>query len=205
MAFKTSSGQAASAVGANGLVQFTTGVAPTAAQFNSNWADDQAPAMYGMLSGVLEGGAGITAAGGLSVSLAAGLSYYARQVWINDAAVTVGVADASTTWLWGCADGQIRQTTTSSPPSGWTARTACILAKVTSSGGAVTAVDLTAQEQARIAAARLAAENAPVSAPAADVIPGGASVLVPAGAQQMLMDSLLVQGAYLVRGKVKVF
>lgn len=204
MAFKTLSGFTSSDVGANGLKQFTSATPPLASDFNNDFTDEQAAAAYGMLAGVLSGGA-ITAAA-LNVTIPAGLTYFARQVWINDGSVvTVSVPDASTTYLWGCSDGQIRQTATTTPPSSFDNRTACILTKVVSSGGNA-AVDDTARQRARTADGpnHVVSENAPSFAPVMDTIPAGAEVTIAAGSQQFVFDSLLVSGILRVSGKLRI-
>jgi hypothetical protein len=94
-------------------------------------------------------------------------------------------------------------TSSASPPDGWSAYTACILALAVAASGTA-ALDLSAQEWARAPAARVASENAAVLAPQADVLPAGSWSVVPAGSQLLIMDALLVQGGLLVRGKVKV-
>ncbi len=201
MAFKTLSSLTNAQVGANGQKSFA-GVL-TADDLNHAFNDDQAAPMEGLLAGVLFGGA--CTASALNVTIPANTIYFARTVWINDADLVVGVSDGTTTYLWGCSDGQIRSTSSTTPPSSFDTRSACILAVAIAVAGVVT-LDRTGQQMGRYAdgAAHLVSENAPVVAPVADTIPAGASASVPAGSQLQVMETLTIAGVLTIGGKVRV-
>lgn len=200
MAWKTAGGLAASAVGASGFVEFASGAPLLAASLNSDLVGAQDGAAYALACGVI--GAFDPTAAGLAVTIPSGSAYFARQVWVADGAAVVNVADGATTWLWGCADGVVRQTLTSAYPTGQTALTCCLLAVVVSAAG-VAVVDVSAQQLARSAGGSGPAwDNGGAWAPAPDVIAGVAAV--PVGCQIALMDRLTVTGRCRVIGKLRV-
>ena len=202
MAFQSYTGAAYTDVAGGGLRSFIDYV--IAANANNDLYDLQSNPMYGLISGVLVGG-DITASA-LAVTIPSGLAFYARQVWINSGTYTLNVADASTTAVWGCCDGQIRTSAGASTyPSTFDYRTACLLCVVTSSGGVAT-VDNTQRQWARSidGTGRRVLDNGGVWAPVPDTIPSTSQAIVPAQHQIQIFDSLTVNGAVTVHGKLRV-
>jgi hypothetical protein len=136
MAITTLSGTLPTSVTAAGVRNYTTGDAVSAAGLQADLGDAYAPAMYCLPSGVVLGFA--CTASGLGVTIPAGSVWYARQVWLVTTDTVVTVPDNSTTYLWGCSDGVIRQTSTTTAPTGYSAYTAAIVAQVSASGGVAT-------------------------------------------------------------------
>jgi hypothetical protein len=136
MAITTLSGTLPTAVTAAGVRNYTTGDAVSAAGLQADLGDAYAPAMYCLPAGVVLGFA--CTASGLSVTIPAGSVWFARQVWLVTGDITVTVPDNATTYLWGCSDGVIRQTSSTTPPTGYTAYTAAIVAQVSASSGVAT-------------------------------------------------------------------
>ena len=146
MGWVAANGLAPAAVGADGIVAFSTGDVPDAADFDANFTAPLDVAGYGLAAGVLAGG--VCTAAALVVTIPDGTTYYARQVWAADGDATVNVTDEATTYVWGCSDGVVRITATSTPPSSFDARTACLLTVATATGGTAS-VDNTLQWAAR--------------------------------------------------------
>lgn len=149
MAWTTLAGTTAAAADAYGLKTLASGAAPSANDFNYNWRDAIRGGAWALQPGVISGG--VCTAANLVVTIPQNTIYYARSQWTNaDAAATSTVPDDATTYLWGCSDGEIRQTANTTPPLGYDVSTACILCKATAAGGTAT-VDLTVQQKARLA------------------------------------------------------
>lgn len=202
--FKTLSGAAPGDVGAGGLRGVTDGEAIGATAFNGDQTDLQSVGMFGLLAGVLSGGA--CTASGLKVTIPAGTRYFARQVWEMVYSPSISVPDAATTALWGCSDGKIRQTASASTrPDGFDPRNCCLLTVATTVAGVAT-VDNSLQERARYAdgTSRRALENGGVWAPVPDDIPAAVEAVVPTGHQIELFDSITVAGTLTVHGKMRV-
>lgn len=201
MAWQTISGTAQASVGASGLKEFAANAPLFASELNRDFQDVQAPALYALASGVLAGG--VCTASGLTVTVPAGTLYYARAVWLSDSAMHYTVPDGATTYLWGCADGIVRMTSTLAPPGGWNYRTACLLCRATTSGG-IAVADNSVQWLARqITAGHQVQETAGVY-PLADYVADGSALSVPDRTQMQIMDSLTVYGALAVYGKARV-
>ena len=203
MAFSTLTGVATGSVQASGLQEQVAGNPVLATRMNADDRELQQVSMQTHLAGVLTGG-DITVAS-LLVSFPVGFRFFARQIWEASGTTQVSVPDAATTYLWGCADGQIRQTSTDAVPGGWDNRTACRLAKAVASGG-VAVLDLSVAHRARFAdaAGRVVCENSGAWSPTPDVIPSGVRVEVPANHQQLLFGTLTVAGTVVVRGKLRM-
>lgn len=129
-----------------GIRALVDGRPAVADDWNRNWRDIQESSSFSLLAGVLEGGA--ATASGLSVTIPSGTIYFARMVWKFTDNTTFVVPDNATTYLWGCSDGVVRQTSSPTPPQGFTTRTACILTKANASSG-VASVDNSVQQKAR--------------------------------------------------------
>jgi len=201
MGWETISETPAASVGPSGLVEWSAGESLSADDLNNNLADNQGVALWGMPSGVLAGGT--CTAAGLAVTVPTGTMYLARNIWIADGNATVNVSDEATTYIWGCSDGELRTTSSTTPPNGYDERTACILCKVVSTGGVAT-VDLSAQQHGRRTIGHRVYEGSGVWAPTPDVIPDGGEAYVPDGHQIALMDSLSVLGGLTVYGVCRV-
>ena len=145
MAFVTLSNLTASDVGQEGIHAFSNTVL-SADNLNTLGLDLLSPARESLLAGVLSGG--ICTASGLNVTIPANTSFVAQQYWVTESSVVVSVPNSATTYIWLCADGQSRQTTTTTPPDGFTLYTACIATKATAAGGNAT-LDNTVQHKAR--------------------------------------------------------
>lgn len=137
-----------SSTGSNGLPQFNAGAALSASDLNNALGGLQQAGMMSLLAGVLIGG--VCAAAGLNVTIPAGTAYFAGQVWTASAAAVIAVPDGAASYLWGCADGQIRKTTSPAAPVGFTTRSACLLTVATATGGVATVTN-TAQQRSRCA------------------------------------------------------
>jgi hypothetical protein len=136
MAITTLGGTLPGSVTGTGVRNYSTGDAVSADGLQADLGDAYAPAMYCLPAGVVLGFA--CTASGLDVTIPAGSVWYARQVWLVTANATVTVADNSSTYIWGCSDGGLRQTVTTLPPIGFSNYTAAIVAQVSASGGVAT-------------------------------------------------------------------
>lgn len=150
---------------------------------------------------MLAGGA--CTADGLVITVPSGTHYLARNVWYADGNAVVSVPDEATTYIWGCADGETRITSSTTPPTGYDERTACILCRVVATSGVAT-VDLSVQQRARRTIGHQVFEGSGAWAPTPDVIASGGVAHVPDGHQIRLMDALTVYGELVVFGKAAV-
>lgn len=116
-----------------GALQVTSGSPLAASDLVAGLTDAAGIARQCLRAGVLAGA--IPTASGLTVTIPHGTVYVAGAVWTISGGSNVVVPDASTTYIWGCADGALRTTSTTTPPTGYDATTACILCKVVASGG----------------------------------------------------------------------
>ncbi len=146
LAIQTKSGQLPATANAMGLQGVTTGMPLQADAYNADARDIQEGHVQALLAGILAGGT-CTAAGALNITIPSGSTWYARQVWTLNADVTIGVAASVTTYVWGCSDGVIRQTT-SGLPSGFDATTAVLLTTATATSSTAS-VSNTGQHIAR--------------------------------------------------------
>lgn len=198
------SGGSSPSAAASGLKEWASGDALAATDLITDLRDEQEAARLGLLSGLLAGG--VCTASALNVTVPVDTVYFARSVWqVVTSAAVIGVPDNATTYLWGCSDGQIRQTSTTTPPTSFDNTTACIIIKATAVSGVIT-LDFSVAQWARQAwgAARVTTENNPSFAPVMDTVPLGATVIIPVGSQQQLFGSLQVSGSLIVRGRLKV-
>jgi len=201
MGWETISETAAASVGASGLVEWSAGDSLSADDLNNNLADVQGVTLWGMPSGVLAGGA--CTAAFLVVTVPDGTRYLARNIWCANGNQTISVTDESTTYVWGCADGVLRITSSSTPPVGWDDRTACILCRAVATGGTAT-VDLSVQQRARLAIGHQVFEGSGIWAPTPDVIGANGIAHVPDANQISLFDALTVLGELTVYGMCRV-
>ena len=205
MAFKTLSGQADTLLAApSGINEWVSGDTPTAAEFNNNLADAYGYPYYSVLAGVMSGGVCTFAT--LVVTVPTSTIYYARQLFVSDSGTNITVPDAATTYVWGCSDGELRITSSTTPPASFDTRTACILCSVAASGGVITSIDLAVQQRCRYAdpANRVQGENAGLWAPIPDSIPSGLTLDIPTDHQITVWDELLVTGTVYVSGKLRL-
>lgn len=140
-------GVGASQVGSNGLKAFSASSALAADDLNNTYKDVQLPLTYLLQPGVTTTGS-ITASG-LVVSFPSGFAFFAQNVWTNNATVTTTVTDGTTTYIWGCSDGNLRKTSSSTQPTGYTGSGSCLLCSATASGGTAT-IDISAQQLSTI-------------------------------------------------------
>lgn len=194
-------------VGSTGVLEFTTGTAVGSANLTKDFRDAYQPATWGMCAGVLAGG--VCTASGLVITVPAGTYYYASQVWYASSSTTVNVPDNSTTYVWGCSDGVLRVTATSSPPIGFTRSQSCLLVLVTSVSGVCT-LNLAIQDAARIAdnTNRIVTEyNAQIGfgfVSEMDTVPAAAVITIPSGYQQTLFEPVVVSGSIICNGRLRV-
>lgn len=147
MAIHTASGQDSGTVGGHGVP--TLGNTVLTATILNNLNIDLLSTLKALcLSGVVAGG--VCTVSGLTVTIPSGTTYYAEMLWSLTSNATVSVVNGTTVYIWGCSDGVIRTTTSTTPPTSFTTSTACIIAKATASGFVVT-LDATAQQQTRYA------------------------------------------------------
>jgi hypothetical protein len=207
MAFRTVAGfnplgGSAPAANANGLYPISGVV--TGANWDKVHRDLVEGARQQSLSGVISGG--VCTAALLVVTIPANTYYIAGGiVWYNTGAETAGVSDDTTTYLWGCSDGVIRPTATTTPPTDFTASTACIITKAVAVSGVAT-VDNSVQQRARTADStnRVIGENAGVFAPVLDTIPSTFRGVIESGSQYNLFGSFTNSGSIVCRGKLRV-
>ena len=151
MALSTLAGSAPSQVQSSGLNEFIAGQPLIAATQTLDLRDLQELTRQAELAGVQI--AGTITATGLSVSIPAGLQYFARQIWKASGTTTVLVPDGSTSYIWGCSDGLLRVTTSGgSPtlPTGFDARSCCLICKAVAVAGTAT-ITTALQQSARYA------------------------------------------------------
>lgn len=190
-------------VQAHGLRGIVSGSPVGATTFNHDQTDSQAPAFYGLLSGVLYGSD--CTASALVVTIPADMVFFAREVWINGATVTVTVADATTTAIWACEDGVLRTSAAASTfPSSFDGRMCCLLCVATSSGGVAT-VDNSVRHWARYADAsgRRVLDNGGSFGATPYTIPVTSIAVVPASHQMQIFDGFDISGILQVAGKMR--
>ena len=202
MAWQTINGTTAATAGTSGLKEFASGDTIGATDLLRDMKDPQDAHSYGHVVGVLSGG--VCTASGLTVTIPSGTLVLCRSVWQASGAQTQAVTDNATSYVWLCADGETRITSSTTPPASYDERTAAILCRtVAASGTAV--VDLSVQQRARSSTTtRFVGEGSAWFAGTADTIPDGGWAECPDGTQVRLMDYLTVTGTLRVSGKVKV-
>lgn len=213
MPFSTPNGYVGGTVNAKGVKSFAGTLATSDLQ--NTYQDEQEPSAWGLLSGVLVTEA-ITAVG-LLVSIGVGLTYYARTVWIAAGTTQITVANI-TQYLWGCADGVMRLTTTDAPPGGFDNTKSCLLARIVGSGGSCTITQAGFQQSARYAdpATRQVIDGALLNdsangrvitqgwMPQATDVPTGMVADVADGYQAYRFGLLTIEGALTVEGSLVV-
>lgn len=207
MAFTTIKGYDPTQADADGLLPFGEAGYTTLnkTQFRNTLKELLQGRQYQNLAGVLAGG--VCTASDNNVTIPANTYYIAGGiVWYNTGAeVKSGLAEG-TNYIWGCSDGEIRETSSTTPPTDFTTKTACILTKgVTASG--VTTLDNSFQQRARTVDGtnRIVGENAKVFAPVLDTIPAGFVGVVPSGSQYVVHGKLTLSGGKLtLQGKLRL-
>jgi len=193
-------------VGANGLIQLGTNPykSPTAAHWNGMLGDYLALLRKTFLSGIVAGG--VCTVSTLTVTIPIGTAFVAGgQFWVSPTITTVIVANVAITYVWACSDGQMRQTTDTTPPTGFDDNRSFVLL-IANAGAGTATLNLSVQERARTIyqSARFVSQNSPGIAPTADLIPGVGIVVVPAGSQLIIMDSMTCHGTLTVHGKMRI-
>jgi len=201
MPWQTINGTTAANAGTSGLKEFAAGDALTAAYLLADMRDPQDLASYGWLPGVLTGG--VCTCSDLTVTIPSGTLVACRSVWYANGAQTQDVTDDATSYVWLCSDGETRITATTTPPTSYDARTACILCRVVAASG-TGVVDLSVQQRARYSIGRYIGEGSGVFAATPDVVPDGGWAEVPDATQISIMDRLTVYGTMRATGKVRI-
>lgn len=210
MAFKTINGfdptGGTNPVGTPGTKDFASGPL-SSADLKNSFRDTLNAGIYQLAAGVLVGG--VCTVSGLVVTVPSGTVYFAQQTWQGTSDTTISVPDNSTSYVWGCSDGVLRLTSSTTPPLGFVRAQCALLVKATAVSGVVT-LDLTVQDDARYVdnTNRVVYEyNAQIGMgwqSEMDTIPTGVSVVIPAGYQQTLFDSLTVYGTLTIYGRLRV-
>lgn len=204
MTFVTDSGLTSSQVDTNGVRKWADVTTLGATDLTKAGQDAQAAEKYDALPGILTGGECLPFT--LSVTIPAGTSYFARQVWYTSAIINFAVGDNQVSYLWCCSDGIVRSTASAGTlPSSFDVTTCCLLCKATALGGVVT-VDNTVQQRARYANPTLRAvtEGSDFFAGVMDTIPAGVVGVVGPVSQVRIYDKLTVQGRLVINGKVRI-
>lgn len=203
MAWKTAQGYTASDVNGNksGLPALADGEPLLAATLNKLLRDLQPASYNAQLAGVLYGGQ--CESGTLDVKIPSGTSYFAKQVWTSDAVHSVNVPDEATTYIWGCSDGVIRTTATTTPPDGFDAYTACIITRATAKSGYAT-IDNTVQQRARFAAtANRSAIDTGGFMPKPSSVPADQVFVIGEGHEEIFYGPFEVNGILVTNGRSK--
>lgn len=174
-----------------GLNEWVTGDMPTAAEFNANFREGIAVSDRALLSGLLAGG--VCTALDLDVTIPSGTTYYARVGWTLTDDEVVAVPDEQTTYIWGCADGVLRQTDTNAPPTGFDGDTACLITKAVASGGSAVVDNSVGQWARRVDSSTRTVTEGPMAVDYAEGVvavplldlPEGAAPTAPVGAVRM--------------------
>lgn len=205
MGFTTLGGYAAdSTVDANGIKAFAAQTILPASDLTDSYLDTQGVAVYGLLPGIIAGG--VCTAASLTLTIPSGTVFLARTIWVANASVTVALNDNTTVYIWACSDGEMRTTASAfTLPTGYDARSCCLMCKVTTASGVAT-VDITVQQKARASdpTGRMVSENNPCIAPVADTIPSTATAVIPTGSQLQVFDTLTINGVLTINGKLRV-
>lgn len=190
----------------NGIPNF--GTAPYQSPTGDNWQDAFLDTLqesrYQHLAGVLSGG--VCTVSGLVVTVPASTVYVAGgMVWTNASGETQSATDDATTYVWGCADGQLRITSTTTPPTGFESGKSCILTKAVAVSGTAT-LDNSVQHRARTAdhTNRIIGENAGVFAPILDTVPATFRGVIPSGSQYNLYNTFTNAGTIVCAGKLRI-
>ncbi len=195
-------GVSGGAPGGGGFVRATSGSPLSSGLLNQNSGDAMAAAVNALPAGLVSGGA--CTASGLNVTIPSGTRYVARTRWTFDADQVVAVPDGATTYLWGCSDGVVRQTATTTFPTGYDQSSACILAKAVAASGVVT-LDPGAAQWARAWDSNSRCwDNGGVWAPQPYVVSTGSMAVVPASHQQRLYGDVPIYGTLMVTGRLRV-
>lgn len=205
MAFTTIKGYTATQTDADGLIPFGEAGYTTLDKtiFRNTLKELTQAGQYQSLAGVLSGGV-CTAAANVA-TIPANTTYIAGGiVWFNAAAHTESLADG-TLYLWGCSDGEIRTTSDTTPPVGFTSKTACIITRAVTTAS-VSVLDNSYQQRARTADGtnRIVSENALVFAPLMDSVPSAFAGVIPAGSQYPVWDKFTNSGKIVLQGKLRI-
>ena len=135
----------------NGIPNFGTSPyqSPTGDNWQDAFLDTLQESRYQHLSGVLSGG--VCTVSGLVVTVPASTVFVAGgMVWTNASGETQSVTDDATSYVWACADGQLRITSTTTPPTGFDSGKSCILTRAVAVSGTAT-IDNGVQHRAETA------------------------------------------------------
>lgn len=198
-----------------GIYPLVAGQIISADPINKTWKDIQGLSRYFNLPGVIDGTSYLVdiTIDGLDVTILAGFSWYARQVWtITDDDYELSVADDAISWIWGCSDGVIRveqaATIELAAPDGFDWNQLALFAKVTAADG-VGVIDLTVQQRARrVTSTRNISDNGAFQAEPRE-IEGDMVCFVGENYQAKLYtpgvgEAFQVNGVLVVNGRVKV-
>lgn len=177
---------------------------PSGADWQNAFVDGFASSNRQHLSGVLSGG--VCTAALLVVTVPANTYYVAGGVvWFNASAETTSVTDGATNYVWGCSDGLLRTTTTTTPPTDFEDGKACILTMAVSTGGVAT-LDNSLQERARSAdyTNRVIGENSGVFAPVLATLPSGGVFVIPSESQYNVIGNWYNYGTLVNNGTLRI-
>lgn len=150
MGWLTLGGIAPASIGSAGTRAFSGGPLASA-DLSAAIADALNPLAKLWAAGVVALGAGRITASGLNVSIPIGTIVYAGQAFaVVTSAAVITVPDSLTSWIWLCSDGQMRSTSTPTPPARFDATTAALLCVATAASGTAT-IDATSTVRAHYA------------------------------------------------------
>lgn len=125
--------------GAEGYRSWATGEVPTAAEFNADRSDVIAITSSSHVTGALS--TFTATAAGLVVTIPDGASWYCKFPFRCNGDTTITVPDNSDSWIFACADGELRVSSSANPPDGWSNSDSCLLCKVSAAGGNATVIN----------------------------------------------------------------
>jgi hypothetical protein len=206
MAFITIKEFTTSQTDADGLLPFGDAGYTTlnATQLRNTLKDIMQAFRYGNLAGVLSGG--VCTASGLVVTVPANTFFVAGgMVWFNESNHTESFADAASTWLWGCSDGLLRQTTTSAQDPDFLGDASCLITFGVAASSVVT-LDNGLQQRARTAdhTNRVIGENAGVFAPQLMTLPANQVFVIPENCAYNVTGDFYIYGTLVNYGTLRV-
>jgi hypothetical protein len=175
---------------------------PTQAQWEGTFKDIMQPFLYETLAGVIEGD--VCTASVLDVTIPINTVYVAGgMVWKTLVGEVQAVTNDATTYIWGCADGELRVTSTTTPPTGFEGGKSCIIVKAVAASSVVT-LDHSVQQKAMVAASRMMSLNNMGLFPSVDSIPSGAAATIPQNSQYRVFESFTNAGSLIIQGKLRI-
>lgn len=194
-------------VGNVGVFEYASGYSFTGDDLTKDFKDAQAAPALSLPSGILAGGT--CTSSGVLVNVSAGIYYYATSVWWGQTDTSITVTDNATTYIWGCSDGNLRITSTTAPPLGFTRSQACLIVKCTATSGVVV-FDYTAQDIAQTVDntnRTLTANSSHIGygwISEQDTLPATSTVTIPAGYQSALFGAVVINGVLIVGGRLRI-